>query len=113
MTPPPTPKPISEGNPTISTVILPVGILNHYYLGPVNAYEVGTGITLYINFSKLPAGLSNGGCINGLGQNEAVVVCRIIGYPKTAGVHYINATAIDQIGKSSSRTLTLLVIPWF
>ncbi len=114
------PTPIPTFPPVISSIYLPVGAVGRYYNGQVTGYEKGSTARLYMSFSGLPAGLQNGGCVNmaspriypwGPIPNETTVICRIIGYPRTNGIFSVNVKIYDQMARSSSKTISLFVLP--
>lgn len=111
----PTSSPISVSNntPKISTGFLINGLTNRYYSGTVRGYENGSNLSLYMTFDNLPRSLANGGCTTVSNSRQTSITCKIVGYPESRGIYYINARIFDQFGNSSTRRITLFVFPSF
>lgn len=107
----PTPTPIPNSNPVITTSRLAQGQVGQSYQEFIRGNDSNAEDILTMNISGLPAGLKAGKCVQKPESDRKEIACSIIGRPNQAGNYQINVNLTDNQGGSDQKILKLKITP--
>lgn len=107
----PTPTPIANRNPVISTSVLKIARINKSYSVTISGYDLDKNNILSLNSTGFPKEIIKRNCVSGISENKTTISCIYSGIPKSTGIYPVKITLRDNNGGVRVKTLYFLALP--